>query len=113
MLRSSKRFSNTVAERSELEHAHEFYSSIRTLRSLESIQASIMVEFNKWRESGVVERWSRQAVNALGELGKRSETAERDGQSIVHESGHGVQERGSGCGENSDSQTCTAVNQFS
>ena len=41
LLRSSKRFSNTVAERSELEHAHEFYSSIRTLRSLESIQASI------------------------------------------------------------------------
>ena len=53
---ASKRFSNTVAERSELEHAHEFYSSIRTLRSLESIQASIMVEINKWRESGVVER---------------------------------------------------------
>ena len=30
----------TVAERPELEHAHEFYSSIRTLRSPESIQAS-------------------------------------------------------------------------
>ena len=39
--------------------------------------------------------------------------SQRDGQSIVHESGHGVQERGSGCGENFDSQTCTAVNQFS
>ena len=70
---------------------HEFYSSIRTLRSFESIQASIMVEFNEWRESGVVERQSRQAANALGERGKRSRIAERDGQSIVHESGHGVQ----------------------
>ena len=40
----------TVAERPELEHAHEFYSSIMTLRSLESIQASRMVEINKWRE---------------------------------------------------------------
>ena len=39
-----------VAERPELEHAHEFYSSIRTLRSPESIQASRMVEINKWRE---------------------------------------------------------------
>ena len=40
----------TVSERPELEHAHEFYSSIRTLRSPESIQASRMVEINKWRE---------------------------------------------------------------
>ena len=40
----------TVAERHELEHAHEFYSSIRTLRSPESIQASRMVEINTWRE---------------------------------------------------------------
>ena len=38
----------TVAETLELEHAHEFYSSIRTLRSPESIQASRMVEINKW-----------------------------------------------------------------
>ena len=30
--------------------------------------------------------------------------SQRDGQSVVHESGHGVQERGSGFGENSDSQ---------
>ena len=56
----------TVAERPELEHAHEFYSSIRTLRSPESIQASRMVEINKWRERGVVERWSRQAAIATG-----------------------------------------------
>ena len=56
----------TVAERLELEHAHEFYSSIRTLRSPESIQASRMVEINKWRERGVVERWSRQAAIATG-----------------------------------------------
>ena len=49
----------TVAERPDLEHAHKFYSSIRTLRSPESIHASRMVEINKWRERGVVERWSR------------------------------------------------------
>ena len=30
--------------------------------------------------------------------------SQRDGQSVVHESGHGVQERGSGCCENGDSQ---------
>ena len=30
--------------------------------------------------------------------------SQRDGQSVVHESGHGVQERGSGCGENCASQ---------
>ena len=51
-----------VTERPELEHAHEFYSSIRTLRSPESIHASRMVEINKWRERGVIERWSRQAA---------------------------------------------------
>ena len=56
----------TVAERPELEHAHEFYSSIRTVRSPESIHASRMVEINKWRERGVVERWSRQAAMATG-----------------------------------------------
>ena len=54
----------TVAERPELEHAHEFYSSIRTLSSPKSIHASRMVEINKWRERGVVERWSRQAAMA-------------------------------------------------
>ena len=37
----------TVAERFDLEHAHKFYSSIRTLRSPESIHASRMVEINK------------------------------------------------------------------
>ena len=56
----------TVEERPELEHAHEFYSSIRTMRSPESIHASRMVEINKWRERGVIERWSRQAAMATG-----------------------------------------------
>ena len=54
----------TVEERLELEHAHEFYSSIRTLRSPESIHASRMLEVNKWRERGIIERWSRQAAMA-------------------------------------------------
>ena len=40
----------TVEERPDLEQAHKFYSSIRTLRSPESIHASRMVEINKWRE---------------------------------------------------------------
>ena len=56
----------TVEERLELEQAHKFYSSIRTLRSPESIHASRMVEINKWRERGVIERWSRQAAMATG-----------------------------------------------
>ena len=55
----------TVAERLELEHAHEFCSSIRTLRSPESIHASRMVEINKWREEllkgGVVKQRLKQA----------------------------------------------------
>ena len=42
----------TVAERPDLEQAHKFYSSIRTLRSPESIHASRKVEINKWRERG-------------------------------------------------------------
>ena len=54
----------TVEERPELEHAHEFYSSIRTWKSPESIHASRMVEINKWRERGVIERWNRQAAMA-------------------------------------------------
>ena len=54
----------TVEERPDLEQAHKFYSSIRTLRSPESIHASRMVEINKWRERGVIERWSRQAAMA-------------------------------------------------
>ena len=56
----------TVEERPDLEQAHKFYSNIRTLRSPESIHASRMVEINKWRERGVIERWSRQAAMATG-----------------------------------------------
>ena len=56
----------TVEERPDLEQAHKFYSSIRTLRSPESIHAPRMVEINKWRERGVIERWSRQAAMATG-----------------------------------------------
>ena len=56
----------TVAERPDLEHAHKFYPSTRTLRSPESIHASRMVEINKWRERGAAERWSRQAAMATG-----------------------------------------------
>ena len=56
----------TVEERPDLEQAHKFFSSIRTLRSPESIHASRMVEINKWRERGVIERWSRQAAMATG-----------------------------------------------
>ena len=40
----------TAAERPDLEQAHKFYASTRTLRSPESIHASRMVEINKWRE---------------------------------------------------------------
>ena len=50
----------------DLEQAHKFYSSIRTMKSPEPIHASRMVEINKWRERGVVERWSRQAAMAAG-----------------------------------------------
>ena len=42
--------------------------------------------------------WTKQRIHLCGP------GAQRDGQSVVHESGHGVQERGSGCGENCDSQ---------
>ena len=49
----------TVDERPELEQA-------RTMRSPESIHASRMVEINKWRERGVVEKWSREATVAAG-----------------------------------------------
>ena len=55
----------TVEERPDLEQAHNF-TSIRTLRSLESIHASRLVEINKWRERGVIERWCRQAAMATG-----------------------------------------------
>ena len=41
----------TVPERKrDLEHAPNFYASIRTTRSPESIKASRMVEIKKWRE---------------------------------------------------------------
>ena len=56
----------TVAERPNLEQAHRFYANIRTMRSPESIHASRMVEINKWRERGVVEKWSREAAMAAG-----------------------------------------------
>ena len=49
-----------------VEERHKFYSRIRILRSPESIHASRMVEINKWRERGVIERWSRQAAMATG-----------------------------------------------
>ena len=56
----------TDTERPEMEQEHKFYASIRTLRSLESIHASRMVEINKWRERGVVERWSRRQAMTAG-----------------------------------------------
>ena len=49
------------------------------------------------------EEWLDQAASAPEELGEAVQDR-RDGQSVVHESGHGVQERGSGFGENCDSQ---------
>ena len=66
VIKQEKKILKTVEERPELEQAHKFYSSIRTLRSPESIHASRMVEINKWRERGVIERWSRQAAMATG-----------------------------------------------
>ena len=53
-----------ASERPDLEEAHKFYASFRTLRSPESIHASRMVEINKWKERGVVEKWSREAAVA-------------------------------------------------
>ena len=44
----------TAAEKPGLEQAHNFYASIRTSRSPESIHASRMVAINKWRQRGVV-----------------------------------------------------------
>ena len=59
----------TDTERPEMEQAHKFYANIRTMRSPESIHASRMLEINKWRERGVVERWSRQAaMTASGQM---------------------------------------------
>ena len=51
------------------------------------------------------EEWLDQAANSPVELGEAVPDRRETGQSVVHESGHGVQERGSGCGENGDSQT--------
>ena len=48
----------TATERPDLEEAHKFCASIRTLRSPESIHV--------WRERGVVEKWSREAAMAAG-----------------------------------------------
>ena len=56
----------TVPERPDLKQAHKFYASITTTRSPESIHASRMVEIDRWRETGVVERWSREAAMAAG-----------------------------------------------
>ena len=52
-----------------MEQAHKFHASIKTTRSPEPIQTSRMVEINKWRGTGVVERWSREeAVAACGQM---------------------------------------------
>ena len=40
----------TATETPDLEQAHKFYASMRTMRSPESVHASRMVEINKWRE---------------------------------------------------------------
>ena len=45
-----------------------------------------------------------QAASVPGELGEAVPGSQRDGQGVVHDSGHGVQERGSRCRENGDSQ---------
>ena len=59
-------FNAVSEERLDLEQAHNFYASIRTTRSIESIRASRMVEINKWKERGVIERWSRADAVASG-----------------------------------------------
>ena len=46
--------------------------------------------------------WTKQRIHCG--VGRSGPGSQRDGQSVAHESGHGVQERGSGCGENSNSQ---------
>ena len=56
----------TDTERPEMEQAHKFHANIRTMRSPESIHVSRMVGINKWRERGVVEKWSRQAAMTAG-----------------------------------------------
>ena len=58
---------NTVPEeRPDLEQLHNFHASIRKARSTQSIQASRLVEFNKWKERGVIGRWSRAEALASG-----------------------------------------------
>ena len=48
---------NTVPEKiPDVEQAHKIYGNIRPAQRAMSIQASRMVEINKWRERGVVER---------------------------------------------------------
>ena len=59
-------FSAVPEERLDLEQAHNYYANIRTTRSTESIRASRMVEINKWKERGVIERWSRADAVASG-----------------------------------------------
>ena len=61
-----KEILKTATERPDLEQAHKFHASIRTLTSPESIHASRMAKINKWRERGVVERWGREAAVASG-----------------------------------------------
>ena len=50
------------------------------------------------------EEWLDQAASVPGVLGEAVTISQRDGESVVHESGHGVHERRSGCCENGDSQ---------
>ena len=45
---------------------HTNFTQASELWSPESIHAPRMVEVNKWRERGVIERWSRQAAMATG-----------------------------------------------
>ena len=59
-------FNAVPEERPDLEQVHNFHASIRTTRSTESIQASRMVEINKWMERGVIERWNRAEAVASG-----------------------------------------------
>ena len=50
------------------------------------------------------EEWLDQAATCAWGAWGSGPGSQRDRQSLVHESGHGVQERGSGCCENGDSQ---------
>ena len=60
--------------------------------------------FRKWFGFlyDTAEEWLDQAGSAPGELGEEVPDRRETDRSVVHESGHGVQERGSGFGENSD-----------